>query len=292
MAQRFMGRILPRAASVAIASATLAASLTGASVPSTPKPVPGHSDAPPTVGHGVVLAPPNEAAPHGLVVRANHGDHARRTAALLDSSQVPQKVAYLTFDDGPDPANTKAVLDRLATYGASATFFVVGENALKYPDLVDEEVADGDIVGNHTWNHAKLVGLDQARFDAQVLTTKRLLGSRGSDLLRPPYGAFDPLTAAYAQADGYRVQLWDVDTQDWDRPGVSKIVQNVLTTIHPGAVILMHDGGGDRSQTVAALDQILRTLTGQGWRFLALGSGSTNISTVRVSSSSGNKSPT
>lgn len=179
------------------------------------------------------------------------------------------KVAYLSFDDGPNPPYTQQMLAILKQYDATATFFVVGQNAARYRDLVAQEIADGNTVGNHTWDHASLAGMSQSQFDNEVLRTKKVMPAGSSDCLRPPYGATDAFTKQYAAALGYRVQLWDIDPRDWSRPGASSIVRNVEANIHPGAVILMHDGGGDRSESVAALAQILRDLTRQGWRFVA-----------------------
>ncbi|MFL6090197.1 MAG: polysaccharide deacetylase family protein [Aeromicrobium sp.] len=274
-----------RGVSLVAAVAMYTAHLAGASVNS-----PGERVAPDHVGQRAAAW--SESARSNLnpvsagLVRLN-GDAPPATRALLDRtatepirrSSVPQgpppvpgPVAYLTFDDGPDPAFTPAVLNLLARYRARATFFLVGEHVQQFPDLVRQEVAAGNAIGNHTVDHQVLAGLDEAQFDAQVIPMKRLLGPGATDYLRPPYGAVDPSTSRYAAVDGYRLQLWDVDTRDWNRPGVPTIVGNALSGVHPGAVILMHDGGGDRSQTVAALDQILRTLTSQGWRFLPLDS--------------------
>lgn len=180
------------------------------------------------------------------------------------------KVMYLTFDDGPNPPYTSQILKVLDKYNAKATFFVLGQQVQSYPSLVSAEVAAGHTLGNHTWDHQSLAGMSQAQFNKEVLETKRLLGSRGTSCLRPPYGARDSFTSRYAAQAGYSLQFWDIDTRDWSRPGVNKIVNTVVSQARPGAVVLMHDGGGNRTQSVAALDQILTKLTAQGWRFPAL----------------------
>lgn len=180
------------------------------------------------------------------------------------------KVAYLTFDDGPSGTYTPQILAVLARYGAHATFFDLGSQVQQFPNLLRDEVAAGNTIGNHTWDHQSLAGMSKAQFDSEVSRTKRILGTHGTDCLRPPYGATDGFTAQYAAQLGYRLQLWDIDPRDWSRPGVQGIVDNVMTNLAPGRVILMHDGGGDRSETVAALDRILRALTAQGWTFPTL----------------------
>lgn len=178
-----------------------------------------------------------------------------------------RKIAYLTFDDGPSPTYTPQILAVLAKYHAHATFFVIGNQAQRYPSLLRAERAAGNTQGNHTWDHPSLAGMSHAAFNAEVGRTKALLGPSGSTCLRPPYGARDSNTAKYAAELGYRLQFWTIDPRDWSRPGVPAIVHAVVTQVHPGSVILMHDGGGDRSQSVAALNRILAILTAQGWSF-------------------------
>jgi peptidoglycan/xylan/chitin deacetylase (PgdA/CDA1 family) len=193
-----------------------------------------------------------------------------------DAPQHPaEKVVYLSFDDGPNPQWTRQVLALLFHHHAHATFFVIGENVVQYPELVRAEAAFGDAVGNHTWDHQSLDGIGRQRFFDEILRTKSAiqaaLGSHGhpAPCMRPPYGATDAFTYAYAAELGLSVVLWTVDPQDWSRPGASVIVSRVLTNVYPGAIVLMHDGGGDRSQTVAALGSILDSLSSQGYRFLS-----------------------
>jgi peptidoglycan-N-acetylglucosamine deacetylase len=182
-------------------------------------------------------------------------------------------VVYLTFDDGPTPAHTPPVLDLLARYRARATFFVVGRSAATWPDLVRREFAAGHGVGNHTWSHRRLTGLSGGRWQAEVgatsATIRRATGS-AVRCLRPPYGTVDAASTYRARAQGLRVVLWDLDTNDWRRPGAAVIAGRVLARVHDGAVVLLHDGGGDRSQTVAALQTVLASLSARGFRFSSL----------------------
>lgn len=173
---------------------------------------------------------------------------------------------YLTFDDGPDPHWTPQVLDVLRRHDVPAVFFEVGQNVAAHPDLVARIRSEGHLIGNHTWSHAKLTDLRNAAIVDQLRRTDVALGGRVR-CVRPPYGATDPRVAGVVDARGQHSVLWDVDPEDWARPGVARIVRRVLAQVHDGARILMHDGGGERSQTVAALEQVITRLEERGYRF-------------------------
>ena len=129
------------------------------------------------------------------------------------------------------------------------------------------------MLGNHTYSHVDLTRVSDRRFFTELDRTQGLIrrfAGAATHWLRPPYGAVNSRVRALAGRRGYRVAVWDVDPQDWRRPGVSSIVRNVLANTDPGDVVLMHDGGGDRSQTVAALARILETMRGRGYTFKAL----------------------
>jgi peptidoglycan/xylan/chitin deacetylase (PgdA/CDA1 family) len=182
-------------------------------------------------------------------------------------------VVYLTFDDGPAPAWTPRVLELLARYRARATFFVLGRSAAAYPDLVRQEFAAGHGVGNHTWSHRRLTGLTDGQLAAEVgATSAAIQRATGAPVrcLRPPYAAVDAASADRVRALGLRLVLWDIDTYDWRGPGAGVIAGRVLGRVRSRDVVLMHDGGGDRGQTVAALEQVLATLSAKGFRFGAL----------------------
>jgi peptidoglycan-N-acetylglucosamine deacetylase len=182
-------------------------------------------------------------------------------------------VVYLTFDDGPTPAWTPRVLELLARYQARATFFVLGRSAAAHPELVRQAFAAGHGVGNHTWSHRRLTGLRGAELAAEVSATSAAIQQiTGVPVrcLRPPFATVDAASAEQVRALGLGLVLWDIDTNDWLRPGTGAIAGRVLDRVRSGDVILMHDGGGDRSQTVAALEQVLATLSASGYRFDAL----------------------
>ena len=182
-------------------------------------------------------------------------------------------VVYLTFDDGPTPAWTPRVLALLARYQARATFFVLGRSAAAHSELVRQEFAAGHGVGNHTWSHRRLTNLSGAQLVAEVNATStaiRQITGAPVRCLRPPFATVDAASAEQVRALGLRLVLWDIDTNDWLRPGTGAIAGRVLGRVRSGDVILMHDGGGNRSQTVVALEQVLATLSARGYRFHAL----------------------
>jgi chitin deacetylase len=191
--------------------------------------------------------------------------------ATLNHVAVPkgEKVIALTFDDGPLPRYTRKVLEILKAHDARATFFMLGSE-LKSSPAVARDVRDaGHAVGNHSWSHpvrSKDPGGEVGRTDTEI---RKLLGV-DTTLFRPPYGILNNGLAKAAATHGEAVLLWSVDTNDWKRPGASKIASRVIHGAHPGAIVLMHDGGGNRSQTVAALPVILDTLAKRGYRFVTV----------------------
>jgi peptidoglycan/xylan/chitin deacetylase (PgdA/CDA1 family)/GT2 family glycosyltransferase len=182
----------------------------------------------------------------------------------------------LTFDDGPDPIWTPAILDVLARHGVRATFFVTGANAAQHPELVRKMLARGHEIGHHTATHVDLSTAGPLRTWLEMRSTDLVLaytaGVRTS-LVRPPYSATPDAIddAAWASArrlgeSGRLVVLSNVDSNDWRLPGVEAIVANSTPAEGGGGVLLMHDGGGDRAQTVAALDRLIPSLLKDGWR--------------------------
>jgi len=186
---------------------------------------------------------------------------------------LPAKYVVLTFDDGPDVAYTPRILEILAKYDAKATFFEIGKNVTKHPELTKRIHAAGHSVENHTWTHADLRKLSAAAFRQQVTPTDQAIRAQTGSTpgcLRPPYGGVNATVRQRAKALGKDLVVWTVDSRDWTKPGSTAIVQRVLKSVHNGSVILMHDGGGNRSQTVAALPTILKSLKAQGYGFRTL----------------------
>ncbi|GAA0622977.1 polysaccharide deacetylase family protein [Kribbella sandramycini] len=183
------------------------------------------------------------------------------TANLVKGNK---KVLFFSFDDGPDPVWTPKVLQTLAKYDAKATFFQMGNHQAEHPALKDQILAAGHTIGNHSISHPQLTAISNAERRHQIYDGPK------SKCFRPPYGATNPKVRADIKNAGMVQVLWDVDPRDWARPGVNAIVNNILHNAHNHNIILMHDGGGDRTQTVAALDKALRILKGQGYTFLAM----------------------
>jgi poly-beta-1,6 N-acetyl-D-glucosamine synthase len=193
------------------------------------------------------------------------------------SAPLPDKAVALTFDDGPDPRWTPQILEVLRRHGVPATFFVVGAQAARHPELVRRELAAGHEVGAHTFTHADLGAASGIRSSIELsLTQSALAGAAGikSHLLRLPYSAetaeitAPELAAARRAADlGYLLVFATQDSEDWRQPGPGTIVARSTPPAGRGGVVLLHDAGGDRSQTVEAVDQLITKLKGQGYRF-------------------------
>ncbi len=177
-------------------------------------------------------------------------------------------IAYLTFDDGPHEPTTPQILDLLARYGARATFFVLGQSVERFPDLTRAIAEAGHSVQNHTANHVRLNTASDEVITSEVETAQALIAEATGTVpfcVRPPGGVVDIETQEILAGLGLEVALWDVDPQDWRRPEAATIASHALERIFPGAIVLLHDGGGDRTQTVAALEAILASLTADGY---------------------------
>jgi cellulose synthase/poly-beta-1,6-N-acetylglucosamine synthase-like glycosyltransferase/peptidoglycan/xylan/chitin deacetylase (PgdA/CDA1 family) len=199
----------------------------------------------------------------------------------LRSVQPPagRRIA-LTFDDGPDPRWTARIATELHAAGVPATFFVIGSNAARYPGLIRRLVRDGDEIGNHTFTHVLLSGVPSWERRMQIeLTEAALAGITGhyARLLRPPYSAtpdtvtpLDERELAQLAGRHYYVVLANYDGKDWQRPGVPAIVRNASPPGTTGGIVMLHDGGGDRTQTVAAVRELIPRLRARGFRFVTV----------------------
>ncbi|MEA5456220.1 glycosyltransferase [Sinomonas sp. JGH33] len=203
----------------------------------------------------------------------------------------PDRTLALTFDDGPDPEWTPQILDVLAKHHVHATFFVVGSAAIENSGLVQRMAAEGHELGVHTLTHVDLGTAPPWRRQLEIAGAQDVItGITGhaATLLRPPYSSEnDAVTdgtwaAIQAAADqGYLTVLTTLDGEDWQRPGTSAIERNLTPSNGQGQVLLLHDGGGDRSQTVAALDSLLGKLSDQGYRVTTVGD-AVGISSMRA----------
>lgn len=193
--------------------------------------------------------------------------------ATAPATAGPQaSVLYLTFDDGPHSSYTPQVLNLLKQHQAKATFFVIGANVGARTALLKRAVAEGHRIGNHTFQHENLTKLSASAVNSTIDRTQAAIAKAGttSTCLRPPFGATNSTVKSLVAKKKLAHLLWSVDTEDWRRPGASVIANRILKGAKPGAVILMHDGGGDRSQTVAALKTVLPQLVKRGYTMATL----------------------
>ncbi len=205
------------------------------------------------------------------------------TYVIRQTGQSTKKLA-LTFDDGPDPVYTPEILDILKEKHVTATFFIIGGNAEANPGIVQRILADGQEVGNHTFTHPNLSDTPDAAVGLELNATQRLfqaLTGRSLRMFRPPYlgdatptSAEDIAPVVIAQDLGYVTIGVGIDPVDWQLPGVDKMIGSILASIHSknpqatGSMILLHDAGGDRSQTVAMLPKLIDTLRAQGYQLV------------------------
>jgi peptidoglycan/xylan/chitin deacetylase (PgdA/CDA1 family) len=220
------------------------------------------------------------AAPHGTptahahLAKSDDKAHPRHRPPgngqpMYHLSDGPKAIA-LTLDDGPDPVYTPQVLSLLAKYKVTATFDMIGIEVQAHPGVAREVAAAGHLIANHTWTHLDLAWLglpavadqmDRATAEIHAVT------GRVPDLFRAPYGAWSPAVLRHCARTGMTPLAWNVDPRDWSRPGVAAIVANIMANTRTGSIILEHDGGGNRSQTVAALRQVIPRLQDAGYRF-------------------------
>ncbi len=199
---------------------------------------------------------------------------SRFQGAMIRAAELTQgeKVIALTFDDGPWPETTEQVLDILKSNNIKGTFFVVGQNLKNYPELGKQIVAQGHVIANHTWHHWYHFFNQQAAAFEIDRTTDLIYQVTGvkTNLFRPPGGILHNGLVAYAKGQKYTVVMWSADSIDYKSPSVPKLINNVIKDSKPGGIVLMHDGGGNRSRTVQALPEIISNFRKQGYRFVTI----------------------
>ena len=200
-------------------------------------------------------------------------------------STAGQRVIALTFDDGPGPY-TPQVLSVLERYRVPATFFDVGEEVAAFPQYAAMVAAAGYPVEDHTWSHPDLTTIPVSAFPQQIDQTQneiRSVTGHTPACVRPPYNAWNGTVLNQLAARGLTTMSYSIDPRDWTLPGTATIVQRVVGAAFPGAVVDLHDSGGNRAQTVAALPQIITDLEGQGYGFVSI-CGASVARSVRVQS--------
>ncbi|MGK5730109.1 polysaccharide deacetylase family protein [Streptomyces sp. URMC 124] len=210
----------------------------------------------------------------GSTSRAAERPAAGRTVSQ-EIEHLPEdsgKAVNLTIDDGPDPTWTPKVLDVLRANGVKATFCMTGPNAQKHPDLVKKVVAGGHRLCDHSMSHDTTMDKKPVAYqEKEILDAQKLIeeasGGEPVRYYRAPGGAFTPDSRRIAAGHGMRPLGWNVDTKDFERPGVDRILGTVDRELGKGPTILMHDAGGPRTQTVEALERLLPKLKQQGYAF-------------------------
>ncbi|MFI7546685.1 polysaccharide deacetylase family protein [Actinoplanes sp. NPDC049599] len=203
----------------------------------------------------------------GLAAPAHAGGP---TAVVVDTARGHGDVVSFTFDDGPNPADTLRLLDVLRHRRVRAVFCLVGDQVRAHPEVVRRIAAGGHLLCNHSLHHDDLGPLTPEQIRADLTETSALIRQAVPHAripyFRAPYGSWGQ-SPQVAAALGMQPLGWRLAITDWEPPGTDVLVQRLRDGITPGAVVLMHDGGGDRSQTVAAVDRIIPELRAQGWRF-------------------------
>ncbi|MGE5587695.1 MAG: polysaccharide deacetylase family protein [Clostridia bacterium] len=203
----------------------------------------------------------------------------------------------ITFDDGPDTTFTPKILDVLAKHGVRATFFLIGQAAEKYPEVVTRIVNEGHAIGNHTYFHSNLSRMApwQVLMDlrkAQEVFSR--LAGQAPAVVRPPYGALDPPAVEAIGREGLKVVLWTIDSLDWWGLSKERILKNVLPALKSGVIVLHHSSGGpeeDLTGTVEALPEIITALKDLGYRFVTIPEVLEEIARQRRASEEGAAAP-
>ncbi|MBC8016186.1 MAG: polysaccharide deacetylase family protein [Sporomusaceae bacterium] len=180
---------------------------------------------------------------------------------------------YLTFDDGPNPQYTPQVLALLDKFGARGTFFMVGTNVIEYPEIVQQALLSDNEVAAHTMTHPYPDDFSDSRLDYEItrsVTILRETSGKSVHYFRPPYGRRNYIYSQRAPELGVKIIYWTVDPRDWSGISSDTIAERVLDNLQPGSIVLMHDGGGDRQETVNALEIILREAKARGYNSVSL----------------------
>lgn len=248
----------------------------------------GHKSEPevkPETGTQVVVRPQNTSRPNRPATRPSAGSTGEKPLPMrreepfvpkapglrVSRVNVPGMYVALTFDDGPSPSLTPRVLDILNEYGAKGTFFVVGRNAALNGHILARAVAEGHEIGSHTWSHIKMTGSSREKILSEMERTGNAILSatgRTPKVMRPPYGAVNAgIVGLMHDRYGMSTILWDVDTRDWQHPGVNAVIQRAVGGARPGSIILLHD---IHSSTLAAVEGVVAGLQARGFRLVTV----------------------
>lgn len=187
------------------------------------------------------------------------------------SVHVDGPYVAMTFDDGPHATLTPKLLDLLAQKHIKATFFVLGENAERHPEILKRAAAEGHEIGNHSWSHPNLAKLSNESLRSQLQRTEdviaQAIGSKPK-IMRPPYGELTPKQRQWVNREfSYKIILWDVDPLDWKEPGPSVVAQRLIKEAKPGSIMLSHD---IHAQTITAMPEVFDALLAKGFKFVTV----------------------
>ena len=227
------------------------------------------------------LASPGSVGVMRLTVGAVSGDEVTSTVVTPATPMIVRRhgvspgepVVSLTFDDGPWPGQTERILDILREQGVKASFFMLGYKARDNPALAKRVADEGHVVGSHTMGHKTLTRLDPGLVAPQIVAGQDAVAAATGvqpHWFRPPGGQISPDVWNRVNEANLRVAMWNVDPQDWRRPNADWIARYIVNHVTPGSIVLLHDGGGDRSMTIVALPWIIGELKARGYRFVTL----------------------
>lgn len=196
---------------------------------------------------------------------------APERGTTVSSVHVDGPYIALTFDDGPNQKLTPRLLDLLAEHHIHVTFFVVGENVVEHPEILQRAIREGHEIGNHSWSHPNLAKMSDENVRSQIKRTEEAItnaiGSRPT-LFRPPYGSVTAHQKRFIHDElGYEIILWEVDPLDWKNPGPNVVSSRILKETHPGSIVLAHD---IHAQTIQAMPQTLSELEAKGFKFVTV----------------------
>jgi len=227
----------------------------------------------PTILHNIRTVPTHTPTPKSTAISSKAIAHTPMLNYPLFNGNTHIPEIALTFDDGPNPYYTPQILAILQHYGVRATFFDIGYLVADYPNIVRQEYNQENTVANHSWSHPVLTHYSAQGIQTQITSTTNIIqatiGVRPT-FFRPPYGAMNYTVLAQARNLHYTTVMWNGSAEDWSLPGVNGIVSKTLSYAHNGAILLLHDGGGNRAQTVAALPIIITNLESRGFKFVTI----------------------
>jgi len=193
---------------------------------------------------------------------------------MINEVPTSRKAVAITFDDGPNPAYTPQVLEIFSEAVGKATFFMIGEQMKKYPEVVKQVAALGHEIGNHTFTHPKLSLLSTAECLEEIEQNEKLieeLAGRKPIVFRPPYLDYNQDTVSLLELKGYpMIGALNLEAHDWEQPGVMHILEKSREGIKNGSILIFHDGYGDRSQTIEAVRKLVSELTLQGYQLVTV----------------------